>query len=124
MASPGQDSNLQFPVRFPRECCLVVVICKCIDHSPSPRTEIKSVFYLLLKHILRRYLIPSFFPDKKILINNENFFSYNLYAEWWLLFRRLTETNRCSSDWPFQPYLVFDVGDGSERRDNEYVFLP
>ncbi|XP_039085637.1 probable helicase senataxin isoform X3 [Hyaena hyaena] len=32
---------------------------------------------------------------------------------------RLTETNRCSSDWPFQPYLVFDVGDGSERRDND-----
>ncbi|XP_035935638.2 putative helicase senataxin isoform X2 [Halichoerus grypus] len=32
---------------------------------------------------------------------------------------RQTETSRCSSDWPFQPYLVFDVGDGSERRDNE-----
>ncbi|KAM9642559.1 putative helicase senataxin isoform 6-T9 [Trichechus inunguis] len=32
---------------------------------------------------------------------------------------RVTETNRCSSDWPFQPYLVFDVGDGSERRDND-----
>ncbi|XP_008561841.1 PREDICTED: probable helicase senataxin isoform X1 [Galeopterus variegatus] len=32
---------------------------------------------------------------------------------------RLTETNRCSSDWPFQPYLVFDVGDGSERREND-----
>uniref|UniRef100_A0A8C0NU68 Probable helicase senataxin n=1 Tax=Canis lupus familiaris TaxID=9615 RepID=A0A8C0NU68_CANLF len=32
---------------------------------------------------------------------------------------RQTETNRCSSDWPFQPYLVFDVGDGSERRDND-----
>ncbi|KAM6169974.1 putative helicase senataxin [Rhynchocyon petersi] len=32
---------------------------------------------------------------------------------------RLTETNRCSSEWPFQPYLVFDVGDGSERRDND-----
>ncbi|XP_073078469.1 probable helicase senataxin isoform X1 [Manis javanica] len=32
---------------------------------------------------------------------------------------RLTETTRCSSDWPFQPYLVFDVGDGSERRDND-----
>ncbi|XP_058380337.1 probable helicase senataxin isoform X2 [Diceros bicornis minor] len=32
---------------------------------------------------------------------------------------RLTETSRCSSDWPFQPYLVFDVADGSERRDNE-----
>ncbi|XP_077918088.1 putative helicase senataxin isoform X3 [Halichoerus grypus] len=32
---------------------------------------------------------------------------------------RQTETSRCSSDWPFQPYLVFDVGDGSERRDND-----
>ncbi|XP_032113571.1 probable helicase senataxin isoform X4 [Sapajus apella] len=32
---------------------------------------------------------------------------------------RQTETIRCSSDWPFQPYLVFDVGDGSERRDND-----
>uniref|UniRef100_A0A8C8ZWL9 Probable helicase senataxin n=1 Tax=Prolemur simus TaxID=1328070 RepID=A0A8C8ZWL9_PROSS len=32
---------------------------------------------------------------------------------------RQTETFRCSSDWPFQPYLVFDVGDGSERRDND-----
>lgn len=32
---------------------------------------------------------------------------------------RLTETSRCSSDWVFQPYLVFDVGDGSERRDND-----
>ncbi|XP_040819675.1 probable helicase senataxin isoform X4 [Ochotona curzoniae] len=32
---------------------------------------------------------------------------------------RLTESSRCSSDWPFQPYLVFDVGDGSERRDND-----
>ncbi|XP_036710448.1 probable helicase senataxin isoform X3 [Balaenoptera musculus] len=32
---------------------------------------------------------------------------------------RLTETIRCSSEWPFQPYLVFDVGDGSEKRDND-----
>ncbi|KAM7092706.1 putative helicase senataxin isoform 2-T2 [Molossus nigricans] len=32
---------------------------------------------------------------------------------------RVTESYRCSSDWPFQPYLVFDVGDGSERRDND-----
>ncbi|XP_016052081.1 PREDICTED: probable helicase senataxin [Miniopterus natalensis] len=32
---------------------------------------------------------------------------------------RGTETTRCSSDWPFQPYLVFDVGDGSERREND-----
>lgn len=32
---------------------------------------------------------------------------------------RLTETIRCSSEWPFQPYLVFDVGDGSEQRDND-----
>ncbi|XP_053523658.1 probable helicase senataxin isoform X2 [Artibeus jamaicensis] len=32
---------------------------------------------------------------------------------------RMTETIRCSSEWPFQPYLVFDVGDGLERRDND-----
>ncbi|XP_032489831.1 probable helicase senataxin isoform X1 [Phocoena sinus] len=32
---------------------------------------------------------------------------------------RMTEAIRCSSDWPFQPYLVFDVGDGSEKRDND-----
>lgn len=32
---------------------------------------------------------------------------------------RSTESIRCSSDWPFQPYLVFDVSDGSERRDND-----
>ncbi|KAM8804001.1 putative helicase senataxin [Rhynchonycteris naso] len=32
---------------------------------------------------------------------------------------RLTETIRCSSEWPFQPYLVFDIGDGSERRNND-----
>ncbi|XP_014385376.1 PREDICTED: probable helicase senataxin isoform X3 [Myotis brandtii] len=30
-----------------------------------------------------------------------------------------TESMRCSSSWPFQPYLVFDVGDGSERREND-----
>ncbi|XP_065428321.1 probable helicase senataxin isoform X3 [Chrysemys picta bellii] len=32
---------------------------------------------------------------------------------------RATEENRCSSDWLFQPYLVFDVADGHEKRDNE-----
>nr|XP_019584455.1 PREDICTED: probable helicase senataxin isoform X4 [Rhinolophus sinicus] len=32
---------------------------------------------------------------------------------------RMTETSRCSSNWLFQPYLVFDVEDGSERRDND-----
>ncbi|XP_040601052.1 probable helicase senataxin isoform X3 [Mesocricetus auratus] len=32
---------------------------------------------------------------------------------------RMTEAIRCSSEWPFQPYLVFDVGDGSEQRDND-----
>ncbi|XP_072488882.1 probable helicase senataxin isoform X2 [Notamacropus eugenii] len=32
---------------------------------------------------------------------------------------RLTEESRCTSDWPFQPYLVFDVEDGSERREND-----
>lgn len=32
---------------------------------------------------------------------------------------RATEENRCSSEWPFQPYLIFDVGDGREERDHE-----
>ncbi|XP_027725091.1 probable helicase senataxin isoform X2 [Vombatus ursinus] len=32
---------------------------------------------------------------------------------------RLTEESRCTSDWPFQPYLVFDVEDGSEKREND-----
>ncbi|XP_066896514.1 probable helicase senataxin isoform X2 [Kogia breviceps] len=36
---------------------------------------------------------------------------------------RMTETIRCSSDWPFQPYLVFDVLDGSEKRDNDRSML-
>ncbi|NWR34826.1 SETX helicase, partial [Tachuris rubrigastra] len=30
---------------------------------------------------------------------------------------RAIEENRCSSDWPFQPYLIFDVADGREERD-------
>ncbi|NXM25845.1 SETX helicase, partial [Oxyruncus cristatus] len=29
------------------------------------------------------------------------------------------EENRCSSDWPFQPYLIFDVADGREERDSD-----
>ncbi|KAJ1134179.1 hypothetical protein NDU88_000638, partial [Pleurodeles waltl] len=32
---------------------------------------------------------------------------------------RMTEELRCSSQWPFQPYLLFDVSDGTERRENE-----
>lgn len=37
---------------------------------------------------------------------------------------RGTESIRCLSKWPFQPYLVFDVRDGSERRENDsYVNL-
>ncbi|XP_045431146.1 probable helicase senataxin [Pipistrellus kuhlii] len=37
---------------------------------------------------------------------------------------RGTESTRCLSKWPFQPYLVFDVRDGSERRENDsYVNL-
>ncbi|XP_062446695.1 probable helicase senataxin isoform X2 [Rhea pennata] len=32
---------------------------------------------------------------------------------------RATEESRCSSEWPFQPYLIFDVGDGHEERDND-----
>ncbi|NXX74341.1 SETX helicase, partial [Urocolius indicus] len=37
---------------------------------------------------------------------------------------RATEVNRCSSEWPFQPYLIFDVGDGCEERDNDSFSNP
>lgn len=32
---------------------------------------------------------------------------------------RATEEIRCSSDWPFQPYMVFDVSDGYETKEKE-----
>ncbi|NXO24267.1 SETX helicase, partial [Cisticola juncidis] len=32
---------------------------------------------------------------------------------------KAVEENRCSSEWPFQPYLIFDVADGREERDND-----
>uniref|UniRef100_A0A6I8P6J3 Senataxin n=1 Tax=Ornithorhynchus anatinus TaxID=9258 RepID=A0A6I8P6J3_ORNAN len=35
---------------------------------------------------------------------------------------RATEEARCSLDWPFLPYLVFDVEDGLERREHESYF--
>ncbi|KFV98984.1 putative helicase senataxin, partial [Fulmarus glacialis] len=34
------------------------------------------------------------------------------------------EENRCSSEWPFQPYLIFDVRDGREERDNDSFSNP
>ncbi|NXT58208.1 SETX helicase, partial [Pluvianellus socialis] len=37
---------------------------------------------------------------------------------------KATEQNRCSSDWSFQPYLIFDVGDGREERDNDSFSNP
>ncbi|XP_042686600.1 probable helicase senataxin isoform X2 [Centrocercus urophasianus] len=37
---------------------------------------------------------------------------------------KATEENRCSSEWPFQPYLVFDVGDGREERDKDSFSNP
>ncbi|NWI13047.1 SETX helicase, partial [Crypturellus soui] len=37
---------------------------------------------------------------------------------------KATEENRCSSEWPFQPYLIFDVGDGQEERDNDSFSNP
>uniref|UniRef100_A0A8C4JUQ6 Senataxin n=1 Tax=Dromaius novaehollandiae TaxID=8790 RepID=A0A8C4JUQ6_DRONO len=37
---------------------------------------------------------------------------------------KATEENRCSSEWPFQPYLIFDVGDGHEERDNDSFSNP
>ncbi|NXI47433.1 SETX helicase, partial [Galbula dea] len=37
---------------------------------------------------------------------------------------KATEENRCSAEWPFQPYLIFDVGDGCEERDNDSFSNP
>ncbi|PKK24249.1 senataxin [Columba livia] len=37
---------------------------------------------------------------------------------------KATEENRCSSEWPFQPYLIFDVGDSREERDNDSFSNP
>ncbi|NXP05391.1 SETX helicase, partial [Thinocorus orbignyianus] len=37
---------------------------------------------------------------------------------------KATEEIRCSSEWPFQPYLIFDVGDGCEERDNDSFSNP
>ncbi|KFQ99325.1 putative helicase senataxin, partial [Opisthocomus hoazin] len=37
---------------------------------------------------------------------------------------KATEESRCSSEWPFQPYLIFDVGDGREERDNDSFSNP
>ncbi|KFO82487.1 putative helicase senataxin, partial [Cuculus canorus] len=37
---------------------------------------------------------------------------------------KAVEENRCSSEWPFQPYLIFDVGDGCEERDNDSFSNP
>uniref|UniRef100_A0A8C5ULQ1 Senataxin n=1 Tax=Malurus cyaneus samueli TaxID=2593467 RepID=A0A8C5ULQ1_9PASS len=34
------------------------------------------------------------------------------------------EENRCSSEWPFQPYLIFDVADGREERDHDSYSNP
>ncbi|NWX19676.1 SETX helicase, partial [Aegotheles bennettii] len=37
---------------------------------------------------------------------------------------KATEENRCSSEWPFQPYLIFDVRDGQEERDQDSFSNP
>ncbi|NXY35174.1 SETX helicase, partial [Pomatorhinus ruficollis] len=37
---------------------------------------------------------------------------------------KAVEENRCSSEWPFQPYLIFDVADGREERDNDSYSNP
>ncbi|KAG8447592.1 hypothetical protein GDO86_014918 [Hymenochirus boettgeri] len=37
---------------------------------------------------------------------------------------RATEEVRCSSDWPFQPYMVFDVADGLEQKERESFCNP
>ncbi|XP_073496767.1 probable helicase senataxin isoform X2 [Phyllobates terribilis] len=37
---------------------------------------------------------------------------------------RATEEARCSSDWPFQPYMVFDVADGYETKEKDSFANP
>ncbi|KAM3911735.1 putative helicase senataxin [Leptodactylus fuscus] len=37
---------------------------------------------------------------------------------------RATEEMRCSSSWPFQPYMVFDVADGYETKEKESFANP
>ncbi|NWV39043.1 SETX helicase, partial [Grantiella picta] len=37
---------------------------------------------------------------------------------------RAIEESRCSSEWPFQPYLIFDVADGREERANDSYCNP
>ncbi|XP_053551559.1 probable helicase senataxin [Bombina bombina] len=37
---------------------------------------------------------------------------------------RTTEETRCSSDWPFQPYMLFDVADGYEKKERESYSNP
>ncbi|XP_063792838.1 probable helicase senataxin [Pseudophryne corroboree] len=37
---------------------------------------------------------------------------------------RMMEEVRCSSDWPFQPYMVFDVADGYEKKERESFSNP
>ncbi|XP_069603679.1 probable helicase senataxin [Ranitomeya imitator] len=37
---------------------------------------------------------------------------------------RATEEVRCSSEWPFQPYMVFDVADGYEMKEKESFANP
>ncbi|KAM8934292.1 putative helicase senataxin [Pelodytes ibericus] len=37
---------------------------------------------------------------------------------------RAVEEVRCSSDWPFQPYMVFDVADGYEMKERESFANP
>nr|XP_020650469.1 probable helicase senataxin [Pogona vitticeps] len=35
-----------------------------------------------------------------------------------------TQENRCSLEWPFQPYMLFDVSDGREEQDNNSYANP
>ncbi|MEE6505419.1 hypothetical protein FKM82_005519 [Ascaphus truei] len=37
---------------------------------------------------------------------------------------RATEETRCSSEWPFQPYMLFDIADGFEKKERESFANP
>ncbi|KAG9472181.1 hypothetical protein GDO78_021002 [Eleutherodactylus coqui] len=52
------------------------------------------------------------------------FFPSNHFYKRVLRTDEATEEARCSSDWPFQPYMVFDVADGYEMKKKESFANP
>ncbi|KAG8546517.1 hypothetical protein GDO81_018747 [Engystomops pustulosus] len=51
-------------------------------------------------------------------------FPSNYFYKGVLKTERATEEARCSKDWPFQPYMLFDVTDGYEMKEKESFANP